>query len=151
MSALRIATVSDLDRIVELERVSFRAGEGGFSRRQLRALLRSPNAFWLIGAHVDAAACWLKVSNGRSRWARLYTLAVHPRLRGQGWAQRLLKAGFAWMKENGLSVCRAEVKYDNHAARRLYASIGFREISLLHNYYGAGRHGVRLVKKPDPS
>src|SRR5690349_9677402 len=126
---LRRATIDDLERIAAVEQASFTAGEGRFSRRQLRKLLRNPRALWLVGVNADAVACWLEVSNGRSRWARLYSLAVDPTLRGQGWAQRLLQAGFDWMRKNRLTVCRAEVKENNHAARRLYARAGFQEVA----------------------
>ena len=147
MNNLRQATRGDFDRLLALEQVSFDAGHGRFSPRQLRALLRNPNAFWLIGVEADATACWLKAGNGRSRWARLYSLAVHPRLRGQGWAKRLILAGFAWMARNGLDVCRAEVQHDNSAARRLYASLGFQEIGLAPDYYGPKQHALRLIKR----
>jgi ribosomal protein S18 acetylase RimI-like enzyme len=51
------------------------------------------------------------------------------------------------MREQGLRVCRAEVKADNQAARRLYASQGYREAGALPDYYGAGLDGVRLIKQ----
>jgi len=151
MSGLRQATVDDFNRIAALERACFGASEGEFSPRQLRALLRNPNVFWLIGVDADAVACWLKAGNGRKRWARLYSLAVHPGLRGQGWGERLILAGFAWMARNGLDVCRAEVKQNNTAARRLYAGLGFQEIAVLPHYYEPKHHGVRLIKRLNPT
>jgi len=151
MSDLREAKWDDFDRIVALERTCFGASDGEFSPRQLRALLRNTNAFWLIGVNADAVACWLKASNGRKSWARLYSLAVHPGLRGQGWGERLILAGFAWMARNGLDVCRAEVRQNNTAARRLYASLGFQEIGLRPDYYGPEQHGLRLIKRLDPA
>lgn len=142
--ALRRAGLADLDAIAALEATCFGAGDGAFTRRQLRALLRNPNAYWLIRRDGRAMACWLKVSNGRARWARLYSLAVHPALRGQGWGQRLLDAGFTWMRKQRLTTCRAEVKTGNRGARRLYARNGFVETALLPDYYAAGVDGVRL-------
>ena len=147
MSDLREAKFDDFDRIAALERTCFGAGDGKFSPRQLRALLRNTNAFWLLGVDADVVACWLKAGNGYKRWARLYSLAVHPGMRGQGWGERLILAGFAWMAGNGLEVCRAEVKHSNSAARRLYAGLGFQEIALLPHYYGPEQHGLRLIKR----
>ena len=146
MSNLRIATPTDFQCILTLERAAFGATDGQFSTRQLRDLLHNPRAHWLLGADGDAMVCWLKVSNGRKRWARLYSLAVHPRLRGQGWGERLIKAGFGWMIKNRLNICRAEVHQNNLAARRLYARLGFDEIAVLHDYYGPRQHGLRLLK-----
>jgi ribosomal protein S18 acetylase RimI-like enzyme len=147
VAGLRRAGPVDLDAIVALEAACFDAGDGAFNRRQLRSLLGNPNAYWLIGLDRGAMACWLRVSNGRARWARLYSLAVHPALRGQGWGKRLLEAGFAWMRAHDLNVCRAEAKADNHAARRLYAGYSFRESAPLRDYYAPGVDGVRLSLK----
>ncbi len=145
VTGLRRAGPADLDTIAALEAACFGAADGAFTRRQLRALLSNPNAFWLIGLDGRAMACWLKASNGRTRWARLYSLAVHPQLRGQGWGKRLVEAGLEWMRKEKLATCRAEVKTDNHSARRLYASCGFREGETLRDYYARGVDGMRLV------
>ena len=148
-STLRRADAGDFARIAALEQRCFGQADGVFTPRQLRALLANPNAYWLLGANGCAMACWLSARNAHARWARLYSLAVDPVLRGQGWGGRLLAAGEDWMREQGLRVCRAEVKADNHAARRLYARQGYREAGALPDYYGAGLDGVRLVKQLD--
>ena len=146
VSGLRRAGAADLAAIAALETACFGTADGAFSHRQLRALLANPNACWLLSPDGRAMACWLRVSNGRARWARLYSLAVHPALRGQGWGDRLLEAGFAWMRRERLTTCRAEVKTGNHAARRLYARHGFVETGMLRDYYASGVDGVRLVR-----
>lgn len=146
VTGLRRAGPTDLASIAALEAACFGAADGAFSRRQLRALLANPNACWLLSPDDRAMGCWLRVSNGRARWARLYSLAVHPALRGHGWGQRLLEAGFTWMRREGLTTCRAEVRTDNHGARRLYARHGFVETGLLPDYYAPGVDGVRLVQ-----
>ena len=144
---LRRANAADFAHIAALERRCFGQSDGVFTTRQLRALLANPNAYWLVGADGRAMACWLSARNRHARWARLYSLAVDPVLRGQGWGGLLLTAGEDWMREQGLMVCRAEVKADNHAARRLYASQGYREAGALPDYYGVGVDGVRLLKQ----
>jgi [ribosomal protein S18]-alanine N-acetyltransferase len=145
VTGLRKAGPADLDRIADLEAACFGAVDGVFSPRQLRDLLKNPNAYWLLNLDGQAMGCWLKVSNGRARWARLYSLAVHPALRGQGWGKRLIEAGIEWMRQEQLGTCRAEVKADNQAARRLYAGCGFQEGGLLRGYYAPGVDGVRLT------
>jgi ribosomal protein S18 acetylase RimI-like enzyme len=143
---LRKAGSADLNTIANLEASCFGTADGVFSLRQLRGLLHNPNAYWLLSLDGKAMACWLKSGNGRARWARLYSLAVHPALRGQGFGKRLIEAGYIWMRAEGLTACRAEVKADNRAARRLYAGCGFRESGLLRDYYAPGVDGVRLVR-----
>jgi len=144
VAGLRRAGPADLDTIAALEAACFESADGAFSRRQLRALLANPKAFWLLSLDGRAMACWLKTGNGRAHWARLYSLAVHPQLRGQGWGKRLVETGLEWMRTEKLTACRAEVKADNQAARKLYASCGFREAGLLHDYYAPGVDGVKL-------
>jgi ribosomal-protein-alanine N-acetyltransferase len=145
VAGLRQAGPADLEAIAALEAACFGTADGAFNRRQLRSLLENPNAFWLLSLDGRAMACWLKVDNGRARWARLYSLAVHPACRGQGWGKRLIEAGLLWAEQHGLDTCRAEVKADNHVARKLYEGFGFRESGLLKDYYGAGVDGVRLA------
>lgn len=149
MTAFHRPGLGDVDRIARLEGACFGSDDGAFSRRQLRALLRNPLAFWLLADDDCAMACWLKAGNGRAQWARLYSLAVHPALRGQGVGARLLAEGEAWMRNEGLVTCRAEVKQDNLGARRLYARHGFEEVAVLRDYYAPGAHGLRLVKTLD--
>jgi ribosomal protein S18 acetylase RimI-like enzyme len=144
-AGLRRAGLADLETIAALEATCFAASDGAFSRRQLRALLRNANAHWLLSVDGRATACWLRVSNGRARWARLYSLAVHPAARGQGWGRRLIEAGLHWMQDQGIGTCRAEVKAGNTAARRLYAACGFRETGFLRDYYAPEADGVRLA------
>ncbi len=146
VTGLRKAGPADLECIAALEAACFGSADGVFSPRQLRGLLNNPNAHWLLSLDGKAMGCWLKVSNGRACWARLYSLAVHPALRGQGWGKRLIEAGFVWMRAQGLTVCRAEVKADNHSARKLYASCEFQEAGLLRDYYAPGVDGVRLSR-----
>ena len=144
---LHRATAADFTRIATLERRCFGQTDGVFTTRQLRALLANPNAYWLVESEGRAMACWLYARNRHARWGRLYSLAVDPVLRGQGWGGRLLSAGEDWLRAQELWVCRAEVKADNHPARRLYANHGYQEASLLPDYYGLGLDGVRLVKQ----
>lgn len=146
ITGLRKAGPTDLETVAALEAACFGSADGVFSSRQLRNLLNNPNAYWLISLDGKAMACWLAVNNGRARWARLYSLAVHPARRGQGWGKRLIEAGYAWMRANGLTTCRAEVKADNLAARKLYAACGFQDAGLLHNYYDTGVDAVRLSR-----
>ena len=142
----KVAGPADLDTIANLEAACFGAADGVFSPRQLLALLNNPNGYWLISLDGRAMACWLKVNNGRAHWARLYSLAVHPAMRGRGWGKYLIESGFVWMRTQGLTACRAEVKADNLAARKLYADCGFQEDGVLRDYYAPGVDGVRLSR-----
>ena len=124
----------------------FAENEGIFNRRQMRRLLTNPRAAWLIQGHFEGAACLLIASNGRSRWGRLYSLSVDPQFRQRGIGRDLLLASFTWFREQGVDICRAEVKSDNVGARRLYAAMGFKETGELPHYYGLGHSAIRLSR-----
>lgn len=145
MTEVRSAGPADLNCVVTIEQASFAPASGGFSRRQLRRLLGNPRARWRL-VECLAVACWLRTTNGRQSWARLYSLAVLPKARGQGLAAKLLEDGFRWMTAHGLVRCFAEVSVANEGALRLYRRHGFSERALLPDYYGPGRDGVSLVK-----
>ena len=79
----------------------------------------APRGFALLRAVVDEA--------------ELLTLAVHPDARRQGLAARLLRQGLAALPQARL--CYLEVASDNHAARALYAALGFAQTGLRRGYY----------------
>ncbi|MHB8255427.1 MAG: GNAT family N-acetyltransferase [Acidiferrobacter sp.] len=143
---LRRAGLADLDGLLALETRCFGNHDGVFNRRQLRYLLTSPKVAWFIAGDFEGAACLMVASNGRSRWGRLYSLSVDPQFRQRGIARHLLETAFTWFREQGVGVCRAEVKADNEGARRLYAAMGFTESTELPHYYGLGRTGIKLSR-----
>jgi ribosomal protein S18 acetylase RimI-like enzyme len=143
---LRRASAADLEELMALEVRCFSGGDGLFNRRQLRYLLTSPRCAWFIAGHFEGAVCVLLAANGRRRWGRLYSLAVDPQYRNRGVARRLLATSFAWLREQGVTIVRAEVKSTNGAARRLYADLGFTEDGVLPDYYGPGDLGIRLCR-----
>ena len=143
---MRRASAADLEDLLALEARCFSETDGLFNRRQLRALLANPRCAWFIAGHFEGAVCLLLAGNGRRRWGRLYSLAVDPAHRNQGVARRLLAASFTWLREQGMTIVRAEVKSDNKAARRLYADLGFTEDGVLLHYYGPGQLGIKLCR-----
>jgi ribosomal protein S18 acetylase RimI-like enzyme len=143
---LRRASAADLEDLLALETRCFSEGDGLFHRRQLHYLLKSPHCAWFIAGHFEGAVCVLVAANGRRRWGRLYSLAVDPQYRKQGVARRLLAAAFAWLREQGVTTVRAEVKSANGAARHLYADLGFTEEGVLPDYYGPGDPGIKLYR-----
>ncbi len=139
--------MADLEGLLALERRCFAGNEGLFNRRQVRYLLTSPRAAWLVAGDFAGAACCLRAGNGRQRWGRLYSLAVDPACRKQGIARALLDASFSWFRAQDIGLVRAEVKADNTAARTLYAAMGFSEAGRIVDYYGAGETAVKLIRR----
>jgi ribosomal-protein-alanine acetyltransferase len=67
--------------------------------------------------------------------AELESLAVIEAARRQGIGRRLYEELMRWARTHGSSRAVLEVRVSNHAARALYESLGFREITLRRGYY----------------
>jgi ribosomal protein S18 acetylase RimI-like enzyme len=139
---MRLARSGDLDGIVDLETAAFPV-EDRFPRRAWRRLLTRPSALVLVTAGpLDGSIAWL-LRDGTTV-ARMYSLAVHPRARGQGLGRQLIAASLRRLPAH-IDRLSLEVRRDNAPAVGLYCSVGFVETSRLRDYYGAGRHGIRMT------
>ncbi|SDG50123.1 GNAT family N-acetyltransferase [Roseospirillum parvum] len=147
----RPARPADLAALLALESASF-AGDR-LSRRALRHHLHTPrNRLLVIDRHGQPAAYALLLMPRRWRHARLYSLAVDARARGQGLGRALLAALEAEARAAGYLGVQLEVRADNAAARALYAGAGYRPLTSLPAYYADGAEGWRLRKEftPEP-
>jgi ribosomal-protein-alanine N-acetyltransferase len=67
--------------------------------------------------------------------AYIQTVGVVPAMRGQGIGARLMIALLRHARQLGARSCGLEVRTDNHAARALYARLGFVDIGMRRGYY----------------
>ena len=79
-----------------------------------------------------AGYCNLRIIAGE---AELMRIAVHPDLRGRGYARILMDTLVRSAREQGASVITLEVRNSNQAARNLYKSYGFVEEAVRKSYY----------------
>lgn len=140
---LRAAGPADALGILDLER---HFPSDRMSLRSVRHLLRSPAArVWVVQAQVIIAALIL-LTRRNSKVARIYSVVVSPAARGQGLAQRLVRAAEREARASGCERIALEVREDNAAARGLYANLGYTQSALLRGYYDDGADGLRLSK-----
>jgi ribosomal protein S18 acetylase RimI-like enzyme len=78
--------------------------------------------------------------------ARLYSLAVAPRLQGLGYGARLLEAAERAARRRGCLSLRLEVRMRNRAARGMYERRAYRTIAKLDPYYEDGAPALRLER-----
>jgi ribosomal-protein-alanine N-acetyltransferase len=67
--------------------------------------------------------------------AYIQTVGVRPDHRGRGLGARLMVALLREARRSGAHSCGLEVRTDNHAARALYARLGFVDLGLRRGYY----------------
>ncbi|WP_026143125.1 MULTISPECIES: GNAT family N-acetyltransferase/peptidase C39 family protein [unclassified Thioalkalivibrio] len=153
---IRPATQEDLDALVALEQAAFEIDR--ISRRQFRYLLTRGHAATLVAE--DPAGngllgyVMLLFSRGTSL-ARLYSIAVGARARGQGLGRHLVEAAEDAARAHGRTDLRLEVRRDNTASLALFRGLGYRDFGTLDDYYEDHMDALRLQKSlapgPDPA
>ena len=147
---IRPAGIADLDDLLALEQRAFNTDH--LSRRQYRRHLHSATADVLVAS--DAAGLLgnaLVFFNARTDIARLYSIAVSDRARGQGLGAVLLGAAEEAARRRGSRALRLEVSQANPAAIRLYERHGYRRIGERRGYYENGEDAWRYEKLLAPA
>lgn len=144
-TVIRSAVGTDLDALVRLEDACFTTDR--ISRRSFRHLLAHGHMSCLI-AEVDGAPAGyaLVLYRGTTSLARLYSIAVHPDMRGRGLARLLLLAAEDAARAEGCAVLRLEVRPDNASAIALYRAEGYREFAVYQHYYEDLSDALRMQK-----
>lgn len=131
----------DLSEAANLERLSFSVpwsetllAECLVSRLDLSWVLEEEQTEGLqqAGRRRIAGYCNLRVIAGEGELMRI---AVHPDLRGRGYARILMDTLVRSARERGVSVITLEVRNSNQSARNLYKSYGFVEEAVRKGYY----------------
>ncbi|HIG98996.1 MAG TPA: GNAT family N-acetyltransferase [Thermoplasmata archaeon] len=148
---IRIATLDDFERIIELEHLCF-PREHAYSRRQLRYLLTKANSTVLVET-IDALVRGFLIILYRrgTTVAGIETINVDPAFRKKGIGLRLLSAAEELLRKKEIRKIRLEVAITNTAAITLYEHAGFHQAMLLKKYYHfnheGSRNAYRMIKE----
>lgn len=131
---LRRATVADVGAIADLEKMAF---SDPWSVAEFSKVVTSHWTIFLVAVESGRSeiAGYVVISTVIDE-SEVLNLAVAPSYRGTGLGGMLLDAGLANALEAGAGSVFLEVRESNVAARALYASRGFGEISRRKRYYG---------------
>jgi ribosomal-protein-alanine N-acetyltransferase len=157
-------TLDDLDRVMEIERLSFSAPWPARSYRfeitenqhstmlvvRPAPRLGSKPAHWLSrfqrvrrGTVFGYGGFWLLVDD-----AHIATIAVHPTWRDRGLGQLLLLSLLDHAIKLGARRATLEVRVSNLAAQGLYHKIGFEVVSLRKRYYADNNEDAYIMATP---
>lgn len=145
---VRPAALADVAAIMEIEGACFDTLEETFNKRQVKSLINNPRAPVSVAELDGKVVGWavgLVRQHRRSRSGRLYAIAIHPSAQGRHIGRRLAEATIAQLNELGIERIFLEVRNNNEGAVRLYRKLGFVHHVDLPNYYGQGKHGMRMV------
>jgi ribosomal protein S18 acetylase RimI-like enzyme len=145
---IRPSTSNDIDALVALEAQCF--DDDRISRRQFRHLLKRGHAALLVATVDDGpvGSLVLLFSRGTAT-ARLYSIAVNPRMRGRGIARALVERAEREAWEHERPWMRLEVRKDNVASIRLFESLGYRRFGTHIDYYADHMDAWRYEKALD--
>jgi ribosomal-protein-alanine N-acetyltransferase len=79
--------------------------------------------------------------------AHITSVTIRDNLRGLGYGRRLLEFLLDVAASNGAKSATLEVRVSNERARRLYESLGFRQVGLRRRYYPKSNEDAVLMTK----
>jgi ribosomal-protein-alanine N-acetyltransferase len=137
--ALRLATKTDARAIARMSQKYIEEGlEWRWRPESIERQIRNSDTVVLIAEIRLGERCFLggfAIMNFDMDAATLSLLAVHPKLRRKGVANRLLR----WLHKSAMTAgCHKvslQVRAANHEARAFYRKLGYRESSYLPRYY----------------
>lgn len=143
---VREATVRDLPRILEIERLAFAQpwSLDSFKRELMLPFSRIVVAIQMqtMGPETQGQPAgflcrWLVADE-----CHILNVAVHPELRRGGIAMALMAEAINEAKAKNIRLVTLEVRRSNVAARSLYRKLNFEERRLRSNYYGPGEDAI---------
>ena len=139
------ARETDLGDIMALERAGFEPAEQ-WSEAAWAEELAASDRYVLARLDRDARIVAVATFSCVEDMADLHRVTVHPDARGQGIASSLVRAGLEWAGAVGARRMLLEVRPDNPPAVGLYRSLGFAQVSVRRDYYGAGRDAMVMLR-----
>ncbi len=145
-SLIREVRADDLDALLELESISFESDR--LSRRSFVRWIKGENRVFLVLEYEGALVGYgLVLLHRGTRLARLYSIALNPKTRGQGFGRMLLQALEEEAVAEGRLFMRLEVSKQNPAAIKLYQRLGYTVFGELPDYYEDHTDALRMQKR----
>jgi ribosomal protein S18 acetylase RimI-like enzyme len=146
--SIRKGRLQDLGQLTELENLCFSGDR--LTRARFRHWLQAENGILMVAEDASrsvVAGYALAFTRRDSRFARLYSIAIHKHYRGLGLGRKLLQTAERAAAKQGCSGLRLEVAVDNTPARQLYESMGYTCFRTIPGYYEDGGTAARMQKR----
>jgi ribosomal protein S18 acetylase RimI-like enzyme len=147
---LRLATVEDLKQLLQFEALCFEPTRRDTPATICRILTNPRHEVWVLDGpeeRIDASLYLQPIRNA----LRIFSVATHPILRGQGWGNRLLDWTIARAVMHGKKRLTLEADAGNSELIAWYERHAFQRTRLLPSYYAPGQDAWRLVRELDSS
>ena len=140
---IRKAELRDLAEIVQIEELCF-PEETAFPPRMFAYLIRYSVA--LVACVPEEKVVGFVMGYTSGNGGAVYTLDVHPLCRRRGVGSKLILALEEKLSGIGARLIRLEAALENPGSLELYRKAGYKEREKVRNYYGRGKHAVRMWK-----
>lgn len=140
---LRRAVTTDIPAIMVIEQACF--AEDSFKREQFVYLINYAKGWFYVIEYRSRVIGYISlVSNARTRYLRIYSIAVDADFRGKGLGRMLLEQAIKIAREHDMAKITLEVNISNYPAIELYKKNGFAYISVKENYYHDGADALYM-------
>jgi len=137
MITYRVANAFDLPVFVSLDKELFPYSP--WSTSQYKEEFSSPTRHFVVAVDAEQNIVgYAGVFAPGGAEADVLTVGVVPAQRGKGIAKALMALITDWAKEQGSIAMMLEVKVDNAEAIGLYQSLGYSQLNIRKDYFGAG-------------
>ena len=137
MITYRVANAFDLPVFVSLDKELFPYSP--WSTSQYKEEFSSPTRHFVVAVDTEQNIVgYAGVFAPGGAEADVLTVGVIPSQRGKGIAKALMTLITDWAKEHGSIAMMLEVKVDNTEAIGLYQSLGYSQLNIRKDYFGAG-------------
>ena len=137
MITYRVANAFDLPVFVSLDKELFPYSP--WSTSQYKEEFSSPTRHFVVAVDAEQNIVgYAGVFAPGGAEADVLTVGVVPTQRGNGIAKALMALITDWAKEQGSIAMMLEVKVDNAEAIGLYQSLGYSQLNIRKDYFGAG-------------
>jgi len=140
---IRRAERVDLAQIVQIEGLCF-PEEEAFPPRMFAYLIEY--AVSLVACQPEKKVLGFIMGYVSGKAGAVYTLDVHPGYRRMGIGSSLISALEQRLQRMGAETVRLEAATERPEAIKLYRKAGYRDRELVRNYYGTGKHALRMCK-----
>ena len=142
--SLRPYTPEDFATLYEIDQACYAPGIA-YSRPELRAYLRFPNANCLI-ATIRGKAVGFCLTAYRETRGHIITIDVLEAYRRHKIGSRLLEAVESRLTESGVNEVILETATENHSAIAFWEKHGYRTRGIWKGYYPGGRDAYAMIK-----
>ncbi len=135
-------TLQDLDRIIEIEQLSFTLPWSRSSFYQ--ELTNNPYARYIVmeydGQVIGYCGMWLVMDE-----AHITNIAVLPQFRGKKLGEALMRQAMVLAREEGAQTMTLEVRVSNTVAQSLYRKLGFLNGGIRKRYYSDNQEDALVM------